>query len=212
MEIRAYSELYIEGAQNILGHMFDFALNEVGLSPDDFAGRFVVSSYSKQFSRGNVTYVAGKTGPELARLVLAASGYYGHIPEDIMFIDRSPEYWGGWILAYYQWLKDYPFGYILSAVPFSKLIEMHNIYHEMDIEHVVNELDRRINAYYPETALRRHRLTCGLSQRELADLSGVAIRQIQLFEQRQRNIRKASADTILRLSNVLSCDMEALML
>ena len=212
MEIRAYSDLYVEDAQNVLGHMFDFAINEVGLSPDVFAGWFVVSPYSKQIAKGNVTYVAGKTGPEVARLVLENAGYNKELPEDVMYIDRSPEYWGGWVLAYYQWLRVYPFGHILSAVPYSDLLDMYGKYHEMDIQHTVDELDNRLDKYYPETALRRHRRQQGLSQRELAEMSGVALRQIQLFEQRQRDIKKAGVDTVRRLSKALSCDMETLLL
>ncbi|MCQ5258578.1 helix-turn-helix domain-containing protein [Mediterraneibacter faecis] len=38
----------------------------------------------------------------------------------------------------------------------------------------------------------------GLSQRELAVLSGVSVRQIQLFEQRQRDINQTRAIDELR--------------
>ena len=51
----------------------------------------------------------------------------------------------------------------------------------------------------------------GLSQAELAAVSGVALRQIQLFEQRQRDINCAAAITILKLSRSLHCRMEDLM-
>ncbi len=50
-----------------------------------------------------------------------------------------------------------------------------------------------------------------MSQSDLAAYSGVKLRQIQLFEQRQRNINKASAVTLLKLSRALSCRMEDLM-
>ncbi len=51
----------------------------------------------------------------------------------------------------------------------------------------------------------------GFSQSELAAESGVPLRQIQLFEQRQRNINKTAAETLLRLSKTLCCRMEDLM-
>ena len=210
METRAYSELYIENAQNVLGHMFDFAICEAGVEADEFAGRFAVSSVSGEIAKGNVTYVAGKTGPELANLVMEQTGYGKTLPEDIMFTDRSPQYWGGWILAYYQWFRDYRFDNILEAVKFSEIIGLYDIYHEMDVSKAVEELDRRMNAHFPDSALKRHRQLQGLSQRELAEMSGVALRQIQLFEQGQRDIRKAGADTVLKLSKALSCDMESL--
>jgi transcriptional regulator with XRE-family HTH domain len=50
-----------------------------------------------------------------------------------------------------------------------------------------------------------------LSQRQLADASGVALRQIQLFEQGQRDIKKTQGETLKRLAQALHCDMEELL-
>ena len=49
------------------------------------------------------------------------------------------------------------------------------------------------------------------SQFELADQSGINIRNIQMYEQRINNIDKAQAHTIYKLSRVLGCDMEDLL-
>ena len=49
-----------------------------------------------------------------------------------------------------------------------------------------------------------------MSQSELSIYSDVPIRQIQLFEQRQRDINKASVYTVYKLANALSCDIEDL--
>ena len=196
MEIHAYSELYLESAQNIVGHMFDFAVNEVGLDIDDYARMFVISPVAKEIERGNPSYVAGKTGPEIVKLVLGSGGYKEELPEEVMYVDRSPEYWVGWALAYYQWKSSYDHAYILRAVPASAICGMYGIYHEMDIMHFVDEMDERIRNYYPDTPLKRYRTIIGLSQRELSVRSGVPLRQIQLFEQRQRDISRASAISI----------------
>lgn len=50
----------------------------------------------------------------------------------------------------------------------------------------------------------------GLSQRELAELSGVSFRQIQLFEQKQRDINKTQVANVVRLAGVLGCRIEDL--
>ena len=212
MEIRAYSELYIESAQNIVGHMFDFAINELEISPDEFANLFLCAALSKEIERGNPKYVAGSTGPELARAVLDSVGISYKNVEDVMYADRSPEYWAGWVLAYYQWYRNYSFGYILKAVPFSQLLIMYHVYHEMDIMKFVETMDEKLQSFYPETALRRRRELLGLSQRQLSDKAGVPLRQIQLFEQRQRDITKAQAFTLLKLSKVLLCNIEDLLI
>ena len=51
----------------------------------------------------------------------------------------------------------------------------------------------------------------GLSQRDLANLSGVSIRVIQLAEQRQRSTDNMSAHTLYRIATALECPMEALL-
>ncbi len=202
--------MYVESAQNIVGHMFDFAINEVGIDADVYARQFAFSPIAKGMEEGNPTYVAGKTGPEIVRLVLEKSGYGASIPPDVMYIDRSREYWGGWVLAYYQWLRNRSYLYILNGVPFSEILKMYPVFHEMDIMKFVDAIDERLHKFYPDTALKRFRMLRGISQNELAIRADVPIRQIQLFEQRQRDINKAQAITLFKLSKALGCDMKDL--
>ena len=211
MEIRAYDESYVQSAQNILGHAVDFAVMTLEISPNVFGNAFSVSNASKQFAIGNPRYVAGMNGCELARLVLEEAGVPFPEAEDAMYLDKSPEYWSGWALAYYQWFSNRSFMEILKAVPLNQMIRMYSVYHEMDISHMVEKMDEALKASYPFTRLRTRRENCGLSQSQLAADSGVAVRQIQLFEQKQRDINKTAAATLLRLSRSLHCQMEDLM-
>ena len=41
--------------------------------------------------------------------------------------------------------------------------------------------------------------------------SGVSLRSIQMYEQRNKDINKASAETLYRLSKVFGCSMEDLL-
>lgn len=93
----------------------------------------------------------------------------------------------------------------------TEIRNMYEVYHEMDLAHFVERLDELWNQHYPETNLKRIRDLAGLSQRELAELSGVSVRQIQLFEQRQRDINQTRAIDVLRLSRVLGCKNEELL-
>lgn len=127
-----------------------------------------------------------------------------------MYLDKSPEYWSGWALAFYQWHSFRSFMDILSAVSLSDLIRMYPVYREMDILQFVDHMDERLKKAYPHTQLKVRRINCGMSQSELAADSGVALRQIQLFEQRQRYINHAAAITLLQLSKSLHCQMEDL--
>ena len=210
MAIRAYDESYLTTAQNILGHSIDFAVMSLNLDPDVFGNAFAVSGVSRQFAIGNPRYVAGVNGCELARLVLTETHTPFSDTNDAMYLDKSPEYWTGWALAYYQWATSRSFMNILSAVPLSQIIQMYPVYHEMDIEHFAEQMNTLMTEAYPYTRLKSKRINCGLSQSGLATASGVSLRQIQLFEQRQRNINNASAITLLRLSKALHCLIEDL--
>lgn len=87
---------------------------------------------------------------------------------------------------------------------------MYPVYHEMDIQQFVDRMEEILKEAYPATRLKTRRVTSGMSQSELAADSGVALRQIQLFEQRQRDINNAAAITLLQLSKSLHCRMEDL--
>ena len=137
----AYDELYLDLAQRNLGDAFDFALVTLGIDIRLFNNIFSSSWVTKQFSQGNPKFVAGMNGCELARYILDESGLEYTDAEDAMYLDKSPEYWAGWTLAYYQWESGKSFGEILSNVPLSELLDMYEVYHQMDISKSVEYLD-----------------------------------------------------------------------
>ena len=63
---------------------------------------------------------------------------------------------------------------------------------------------------FADTNLKRIRMSYGCTQAELAERSGVSLRSIQMYEQRNKDINKASAETVYRISKVLGCTMEDL--
>ena len=48
----------------------------------------------------------------------------------------------------------------------------------------------------------------GISQSELAEMSGVKLRSIQMYEQKVNDIDKARAQTLYKISRVLGCNIE----
>lgn len=58
--------------------------------------------------------------------------------------------------------------------------------------------------------LKDYRNAAGLSQRQLADAANVGIKSLQAYEQGAKDINKAQAATVLRLSRALGCRMEDL--
>ena len=88
---------------------------------------------------------------------------------------------------------------------------MYSPYHEMDIRQFCDKMNELYRAAQPETNLKALRQRADLSQRELSEQSGVPLRTIQQYEQRQKSINKAQAEYLLMLARTLCCDMEDLL-
>lgn len=68
-----------------------------------------------------------------------------------------------------------------------------------------------MRAHFSDTNLKCIRTTYGCTQAELAKRSGVSLRSIQMYKQHNKDINKASAETVLSLAKVLGCAMEDLL-
>lgn len=62
-----------------------------------------------------------------------------------------------------------------------------------------------------ETNLARIRREKGFSQSGLSKAAGVNIRIIQHYEIRQRHINRAAVETVKKLADALSCNIEDIM-
>ena len=80
----------------------------------------------------------------------------------------------------------------------------------MDIRQFVDRMNEQYRIAKPETNLKTLRALAGQSQAQLAQLSGVPLRTIQQYEQRQKDINKAQTKTLFQLARTLKCDMEHL--
>lgn len=143
MTVHAYSEDYLWGAQRVLGDMLDFGVNTCQLDMDFIMNKFIESGIADNFAIGNPKYVAGMTGCEVLRTVLEKTGEENPKENDIMYVDKSPEYWTGWAVAYYQWYRNYKFQEIQSKVPVSEVVKMY-ILHEADVMKFVEIMDTRM--------------------------------------------------------------------
>ena len=211
MEIHAYDEDYVMSAQRILGDMMDFAVNSCELDADDFFKMFLASGIAEQFENGNPAYVAGMTGCELVREVFLNSGLEEPSVPDEMYIDKSPEYWAGWSLAYYQWYTGKTFFKIYQAVSIQEILSLYLVCHETDISKFIETMNQKLQQFYIDTNLKRIRQYAGLSQSELAVKTGIPLRQIQLFEQRQQDINQTQAINLFKISKALGCRSEDLL-
>mgnify|MGYP004688723823 FL=1 len=208
---RAYSESYLSDAKDRLSQFFDYLIKDCGMKADWVASIFLSSGYAEQFERGNPAILAGMSGIELARVVVEATYKKKKLPEPRYSEGLSPEYWAGWTLAEYQWYSGKRFRDIFEHVKLSEIIPMYSVYHEMDVSKFIETMDERCSTELSECRLKKLRESRGLSQSELAKISGVSLRSIQMYEQRVNDIDKAQAQTIYKLSRVIGCAMEDLL-
>ena len=208
--IRAYQEIYLSKARSVLGDAFDYAVNTCGISGNDFVKLFVGSSVSKRMENGEPACLAGKSGIEIAQEIVAETKGQELQIELQEHVGRSKEYWIGWAVAYYQWYSGRRYSDIFKVLSFKDLQKMYYTLHEADITKFVDIVDSRMKEFFSETNLKRIRTAYGFTQAELAERSNVSLRSIQMYEQRNKNINKAGADTMYRLAKVLGCTMEDL--
>ena len=81
----------------------------------------------------------------------------------------------------------------------------------MDIRQFTDKMKELYKSAKPDTNLKIIRNKLKLTQKELSELSGVPVRTIQQYEQRQKNINKAQAEYLVMLSKVLYCTVEDLL-
>ncbi|MCR5269364.1 MAG: hypothetical protein K6E16_12720 [Lachnospiraceae bacterium] len=142
----AYSELYIEKAQLTLGSMLDYAVYDLKMDIRDFYKMFLHTRIADAFGSGDPKYTVGMSGAELADEVLhEITGEYTYKRPGYRFY-RTPEYWAGWALAYYEWYSSIPFARIEESVPIDEIVEMYHPYHEADISKFTDAIDSKINS------------------------------------------------------------------
>lgn len=210
MMTHAYQEIYLSKAQTVLGDAFDYAINSCKLSGVDFIKMFIASPLSRKIENGEPACIAGKSGIELVMEIVSEATGKELIAEQQDSIGRSKEYWIGWAIAYYQWYSARRFGDIFKLLSYEDLQNMYPTLHEADITKFVDIVEARMKEFFPDTNLRRIRTMYGCTQAELAKRSGVSLRSIQMYEQRNKDINKASVEAVYRLSKILGCTIEDL--
>jgi len=199
----AYDRNYLERARASLGRMLDYAVYDLKYELPVFWDMFLASPVSRQFERGEVSVLAGKSGVELALTVTGKEKSYA---EPFYSEGRSELYWLGWALAYYQWKTCLSFSQITEFIPVDEIRMMYSPYHEMDIRQLCDKLSEIYAERKQQTNLKRRRLAVGLSQSQLAKVSGIPVRTIQQYEQGQKDINKARAEYVIALSRALYCE------
>lgn len=209
--IYAYDEIYLNDAMRNLGEAFDYCAAVLNIPLDDFLDMFIISGIAEQFACGVPKFVSGLSGTELVWEVLNRTKKHTELAAPQIEYDYSPEYWCGWILAFYQWHTRKSFKEIKRYLPMSEIYKLYPTLHEASEEKFVDIANAILERQNLPTKLQTIRKAIGLSQKELSDKSGVTLRMIQQYEQRAKNINKAAASNLFALAQALGCRAEDLL-
>lgn len=208
---RAYSEMYLEDAMRTLGEAVDFAICDQGLTPTELTAILSNALEMKQFERGIPRVVCGMSGDELAREIIVRAGLKPVEFRKAYPFDRSPQYWAGWVLAYTQWTCGLGFSDLFEVAPLDWIIDSYHPLHEASEDKFAQiVIEKWNNAQANKKGLKAARKAAGLTQKQLAAQSGVKLRAIQLYEQNQLDLRRASVSSALALADTLNCTIEDL--
>ena len=207
----AYNGEYLEGAMCALAEFFDYAVNDYGAEPDEIADLFELSRVAKALEHGRPWATQGKSGFELFAELSCELGYAdAKLCMPAYRMDKTPEYWAGWVCAFAQWRLDITYEQLFEALPFEQIVASYHPWHEASEERFAAEAAKRLAEARPQTKLAKLRKAAGLSQRELAYRSGVSLRSVQMYEQRKKDINKAQFSSVRALARALGCPIEAL--
>ena len=225
--IRAYDKACLPAACDCLGRMLDYSVYSLHIDADSMMKLFIASGTAALFGRGDIRIIAGRSGIELAYHVLERSDLpYERVPARHT-VSLSSEYWCGHALAYAQWVSGLCFEETTSLCPASelaadcareRLVLLDSLPSDISDADRAEALKRFGDEFARKTAdrilsgsssadtrLRLLRAKNGLSQSALAKASGVPLRTIQQYEQRQKDINKARFEYIIMLSAALNC-------
>lgn len=139
--MHAYIEPYLKDVMRNLGVMSHFCINEYGLSPEQFSVLFSKSLVAEQISNGNPRFLTGMSGKEMADMMMEESKEQSNVTTSTDMYHVTPEYWAGWVMAYYQWFTAKSFAQMFAdGKTYDKVLKMYHPMHEADLAKVVEAM------------------------------------------------------------------------
>ena len=206
--MRAYNEVFVYDAMRCLGEMMEYGVNSCGVEPEVLFDMFIGLGYAESFGNGNIKYICGMSGCELAQRIISEGHISTNPISDEVYEDA---YWIGWILAYYQWSSSIPFRDIIKYISFEYLHRAYPALHTASEDKSVETFNKIICRAQKISRIQAARINYGYSQSELATAAGINLRTLQEYENRRRDINKASGSVLLRIAKAIACNIEDIM-
>lgn len=209
--MKDYRNIYLNDYVNLLSNAFDYAITDLKIDLDYFEKIIISSKYTRLLEILNPSIVSGESGIELILKMIEEKNLDIEIKEKEYRDYRTSAFWLGYAISNYQFYKRKRFKDIFRKIHLKDILNMYDTYHEADIFVFIDDFDSMLSNINLESKLKTIRERNGLSQNDLADLSNVSLRSIQLYEQKVNDIDKAQANTLYKLSTALSCSIEDLL-
>lgn len=211
-----YPEELLEGVMSTLGKAFEFADKHLPGGLESFYDLFVNSAAARTLDGPDAQPKLGSSGIELV-LSVCETSTPGGLDTMLMNERRRPKElherakWCGKMLAYHQWDTASSLRTIAMYLSLADLYELYETERIASARVVSLKITETYAVRNTPTRLRYYRAEAGLTQANLAKISGVSLRSIQQYEQRKKNINHAQARYVLGLAQALSCQMEDLL-
>ncbi len=221
-----------------VGKMLDHAVYSLHQNADTFFALFITSGLAAKLQKADINIISGNSGIELSYEVMKRCGISYERTTPRHTTGLSKEFYAAHALAHIQYDTGISYNELIHIISVSDIIRLYDSYHSRAVSLLpwqMSDSDRAeaieeiksgftdelrsafeaagINSLHikKETHLKEMRLRNGLSQSRLAAASGIPVRTIQQYEQRRKDINKASADSIIRLAYVLNCEPSSLL-
>lgn len=209
--MHAYDGIYIEDAQDTLGNMMEYAVNTCHMDPETFYSMFLLSGVANQFANGNPRVIVGMSGGELAREVVYKSTGKLLEEEEVYYLEKTREYWAGWILAYYQWETGRSFQRINEYLTLTDILCMYKTHHEADVSKFVETAEKIFKSKHRKTYLSKYRDLLNYSIEELAKEAKVPVDVVQELDSNFESVWNTDCKTLYKMSKILNCRIEDLL-
>lgn len=207
----SYPQCYIDDFSDTCGYMFQYVKKDCGIDPDDFFDWLIMSRVANHIQLGNPRYIAGMSGPDIAREVFNKTFGRDFGIEPVYHTILGVEFWSGSMLAYYSWHSGMSFAqmrsYGIKPSVIAKMYQSNRDDRPKLVEAVMDIVEKNRDA----SSLTYFRKLAGLTQKQLAESAGVPLRMVQLYEQGQNDLSKAKAETVLKLADTLKCTVGQLL-
>lgn len=198
-----YIDHYTENAIDNFANALDYVYVDQKKDIKNFIDMFIKCGLAKEYYLLNPVYVLGLSGKELVKKTYELNNIIYKERRIKKTYKKSIAYFVGVISLTYCYRRDIPIEIFFKKVKIDDLFKLYYPLHEADITKIIKILDEYLKKKSETTNLAYYRKILKLTQKELADLSGISVRSISLYEEKEKDISKASYATVEKIARAL---------